>query len=129
MLGGQISVFLLKTKNWKFDLRARGDPLFFTLFFIEFVKIRLDNNGNLIFRKIANRSSIPDRSAIFRKFKFPLLSRRILIKSMKHHVKKQRVLPCSEDKFPFFAEDQKLEIWPPSKGGPFVFYMTFHRFC
>ena len=32
-------------------LRAREDPLFFTMFFIDFVKTRLDNKGKLFFGK------------------------------------------------------------------------------
>ena len=46
-----------------------------------------EQGGGAPFFLIANRSGMDDRSAIFRKIIFPLLSRRILTKSMKHNEK------------------------------------------
>ena len=102
--------FLPRPKKLKFDLRVRGDPLILICFFIDFVKIHRYNKGNLILWKSANRSGIDDRSAIFRKINFPLLSRRISTKSMKCSVKNKGSPLARRSKNCKFAATEELSF-------------------
>ena len=108
--------------NFRFLLlRVRGDPLFFTLHFIDFVKIRRDNKGNLLFRKMTDRSPIPDRFAIFRKIRFPLLSRRILTKAVKYHVKNKGSPLARGSNFQFLVFSKKWKFVLRARGDPLFF--------
>ena len=79
-------------------------------FFIDFVKIHRYNKGNLILWKSANRSGIDDRSAIFRKINFPVLSKRISTKSMKCSLKNKGSPLARRSKNCKFAATEELSF-------------------